>query len=358
MPPESALRAAAMEGRPDVGPPPRLPHQLSPALQAVLLGWRSLYEQCRSPGSLQALVGECYAPGAVFEDALVSAAGQEALYRQFALLGAAVRAVQVGAYSLSVAPLAQPAVTMRPPPPPSPGRSAFSDSGGAKGSPPRPSATAYSAGSPTVTSTSAAAVAAARQGVLGQSAAMSGAAGTGAGGAGGGAAGAAVGAAEVPLHLTRVTVENVQCFVVTLPPLVSWLLGGGKEVSVQIPLYVTSVLLVASDAPLAHDGAGGADTTASRLASAAAALGESLSQPASFSAATYSGGGGGPLDPLPEGGSSSGGAAPYGGGVTHWRILHHLDRWHNVPLVWWVLRRAAARAVDAVLVPLLLRRQG
>lgn len=43
-------------------------------------------------------MGECYAPGAVFEDALVSAAGQEALYRQFALLGAAVRAVQVGAW--------------------------------------------------------------------------------------------------------------------------------------------------------------------------------------------------------------------------------------------------------------------
>lgn len=38
MPPEGVLRAAALEGRPDVGPPPRLPHQLSPALQAVLLG--------------------------------------------------------------------------------------------------------------------------------------------------------------------------------------------------------------------------------------------------------------------------------------------------------------------------------
>eukprot|EP00198_Chlamydomonas_reinhardtii_P011550 XP_001700887.1 predicted protein [Chlamydomonas reinhardtii] len=264
MPPEGVLRAAALEGRPDVGPPPRLPHQLSPALQAVLLGWRSLYEQCRSPSSLQALVGECYAPGAVFEDALVSAAGQEALYRQFALLGAAVRAVQVGAYSLSVAPLAQPAVAMRPPPPPSPSRSA--------------------------------------------------------------------------------------CFVVALPPLVSWLLGGGEE----IPLYVTSVLLVASDAPLAHDGAGGADTTASRLASAAAALGESLSQPSSALSASSGGAGGSGVDPL----ATASGMPPYGGGVTHWRILHHLDRWHNVPLVWWVLRRAAARAVDAVLVPLLLRRQG
>ncbi|KAG2440930.1 hypothetical protein HXX76_003783 [Chlamydomonas incerta] len=338
MPPEGVLRAVALEGRPDVGPPPRLPHQLSPALQAVLLGWRSLYEQCRSPSSLQALVGECYAPGAVFEDALVSAAGQEALYRQFALLGAAVRAVQVGAYSLSVAPLAQPAVTMRPPPPPSPGRSAVSESG-AKSSPQRPT---YGAGSPTVTTT-----AAARQGAAAQPAAA-GAAPAGAGGAGVGAV-----PAVVPLHLTRVTVENVQCFVVALPPLVSWLLGGGKEVSVQIPLYVTSVLLVASDAPLAHDGAGGADTTASRLASAAAALGESLSQPsAAFSAYSAGGSGGAGVDPM-----VSASSVPYGG-VTHWRILHHLDRWHNVPLVWWVLRRAAARAVDAVLVPLLLRRQG
>lgn len=122
----------------------------------------------------------------------------------------------------------------------------------------------------------------------------------------------------------------------------------------QIPLYVTSVLLVASDAPLAHDGAGGADTTASRLASAAAALGESLSQPSSALSASSGGAGGSGVDPL----ATASGMPPYGGGVTHWRILHHLDRWHNVPLVWWVLRRAAARAVDAVLVPLLLRRQG
>lgn len=38
LPPEGELRAAVLGGRLAFGPPPRLPHQLSPALQSVLLG--------------------------------------------------------------------------------------------------------------------------------------------------------------------------------------------------------------------------------------------------------------------------------------------------------------------------------
>ena len=70
--------------------------------------------------------------------------------------------------------------------------------------------------------------------------------------------------------------------------------------------------------------------TASRLAGAAAALG---------GAAGWS---------EPSGGGDGG-----GGDGPSWRILHQVDLWHNVPLVWWRLRRALCMALDAVLSPLL-----
>ncbi|KAG2493313.1 hypothetical protein HYH03_008448 [Edaphochlamys debaryana] len=338
LPPEHALRAAALGGPAPVGPPPRFPNQLSPTLESILLGWRSLYECCRKPADLQMLVGQAYAPDAVFEDALVSARGQEALYRQFAMLGTAARAVQVGAYSLSVASVPEPLVTQAPPSP---------SEGGAAG-PASASATARAA-RPTL-----------------------------------------------PLHLTRVTVENVQCFTLAVPSLLTWLVGG-KGAGVQVPLYVTSVLLVASDAPLAAsaDGSGlapGQDPlTESRLASAAAVLSGSGGTGTGPSTSTGGTGGTGTgraggglrlLVPDPSSSRAAGGAgaparagaragpgpAGAGGSVvgpsgvgpsgelpgpTRWRIVHHVDRWHNVPLVWWALRRAIARTLDAVLSPLL-----
>ncbi|KXZ56327.1 hypothetical protein GPECTOR_1g289 [Gonium pectorale] len=296
--PEEDLRKAALSGVPSMGPPPRLPHTLSPALQAVLHGWRSVYESCRSAGTLQRLVGECYAREAVFEDALVSARGQEAIYRQFALLGAMVSSVQVGAYSLSVAPLARPLAVVpvtthrqaqaqqraaaRPPPPP----------------PPAP-----------------------------------------------GPGGSGAGTAQVPvraLHLTRVTVENVQCFSLALPAALAWLVGG-KGAGLQVPLYVTSIMLVASDAPLAVTPEGGAgETTASRLAGAAAALGAAAAAgPRQFPD---------PFAPAQGSGAAGGNS---GAGLPSWRIVHQVDLWHNVPLVWWRVRRAICRALDAVLSPLL-----
>ncbi|GIL75844.1 hypothetical protein Vretifemale_5574 [Volvox reticuliferus] len=107
--------------------------------------------------------------------------------------------------------------------------------------------------------------------------------------------------------------------------------------------------------PLAVSGSGGgwegewpADVTASRLAGAAAALGRD--------GAAAAGGPGELLSTL------YGGAAPAaaaGGGpradtcAPCWRIVHHADIWHNVPLVWWRLRRALCVAMDALLGPLL-----
>ncbi|PNH11120.1 hypothetical protein TSOC_002084 [Tetrabaena socialis] len=323
LPPEQDLRhlahgvVAAV-----VAPPPRLPHQLDPALQAVLLGeqpawaalisasppprpsptplctllppsptrapcntygrWRSVYESCTAPAVLQTLVGECYAPDAVFEDAMVSARGHEAVYRQFAMLGALVRSVQVGAYSLSVAPLPQlhvalPAAAPKQPPEQPPARAEPPQEQPPR-APPRP-------------------------------------------GAGGARA----------LHVTRITVENVQSFTLAVPALLGWLVGD-KRGALQIPLYVTSILLVASDLPLAvGPGAAAGDITATRLAGAAAALG---GQPRAAAAPP----------------TGYGGAAP---AVPSWCILHHVDAWHNVPTVWWVARRALARALDTLLAPLL-----
>ncbi|EFJ43870.1 hypothetical protein VOLCADRAFT_95968 [Volvox carteri f. nagariensis] len=310
LPPEEELRAAALGGRPAVGPPPRLPHQLSPALQSVLIGWRSVYESCRTTHDLQALVGDCYAHDAVFEDALVSARGQEAVYRQFAMLGAAVRSVQVAAYSLSVAPLSRPVVFLEGQPQAAKGPAAPPLREAAR----RPGSQQQQqpVGLQAVRSLTQQQVQLQRQqqqlGLQLQPEQ---------GGAG------APGHRQLPqpqaqpLHLTRVTVENVQCFELGLPPWLTWLVGG-KAPGLQVHLYVTSILLVASDAPLAVGSGGGleaggwpADVTASRLAGAAAALGrdDGTGGPS---------GGGGLVGPR-LGGAGGGGAS-----FPSWRIVHQM----------------------------------
>ncbi|GFR47287.1 hypothetical protein Agub_g8974 [Astrephomene gubernaculifera] len=306
LPPEEDLRAAALGELPAIGPPPRLPHQLSPALQSVLVGWRSVYESCCTTDALQALVGGCYAREAVFEDAMVSARGQEAVYRQFALLGAVVRSVHVSAYSLSVAPLAQPVVAL-----------------------------SIAAAEPEEPSTSAAAAAAALRRPGGTTTATRQA---------GPQPPQQDSERQVPLHLTRVAVENVQTLTVGLPYFMSRLMGLTAE-GIRIPLYVTSILLVASDAPLAvavggFDGitaTAAAEATTRRLAGAAAAL---LSGVASATAATSSKSRFAATDPTVP-------AVP----APSWRVVHHVDMWHNVPLVWWRVRRAVCRILDSVLSP-------
>ncbi|GLI65518.1 hypothetical protein VaNZ11_009073 [Volvox africanus] len=358
LPPEEELRAAALGGRLAVGPPPRLPHQLSPALQSVLLGWRSVYESCSKASELQALVGECYAREAVFEDPLVSARGQESVYRQFAILGAALRSVQVAAYSLSVAPLWRPKVRLEPPrgaeftpeaqatapspskvlppqhlaqPQPQPQRPSIAQQW------PQPQTQLQRVGLQEISILS-------RQQQQEQESE------------------AAVQRQQVQLHLTRVTVENVQRFELGLPPLLTWLVGG-KARGLQIHLYVTSILLVASDMPLAVSGSvsgGGSweggewptDLTASRLAGAAAALGRDSAAATATAAAEAAAGVPGELSSTPYGGAAGRGPRA-DSSAPCWRIVHHVDIWHNVPLVWWRLRRALCVAMDALLGPLL-----
>ncbi len=53
-----------------------------------------------------------------------------------------------------------------------------------------------------------------------------------------------------------------------------------------------------------------------------------------------------PLDPPPDAGA----AAPWH--WPRWRLLHHIDLWHNIPVVAVALRRALCGLVDAVLSPL------
>ncbi|GIL44529.1 hypothetical protein Vafri_1971 [Volvox africanus] len=165
---------------------------------------------------------------------------------------------------------------------------------------------------------------------------------------------------QVQLHLTRVTVENVQRFELGLPPWLTWLVGG-KARGLQIHLYVTSILLVASDMPLAVTGSGSGggtweggewptDLTASRLAGAAAALGRGSA--AAAAAAAAAAGGPGELSSTLYGGVA-GGSPRADTCAPCWRIVHHADIWHNVPLIWWRLRRALCVAMDALLGPLL-----
>lgn len=84
----------------------------------------------------------------------------------------------------------------------------------------------------------------------------------------------------------------------------------------QVPLYVTSVLVVASQQPLLPPSVPGA--AAARLFAAQAPPGA--------------------------------GKPPYNG--SSWRIVYHADRWHNIPVVWPVLRRTACRLVDVLLIVL------
>lgn len=126
--------------------------------------------------------------------------------------------------------------------------------------------------------------------------------------------------------VTRVSIENVQTFTFGLPSALTWLLGE-KSGALKVPLYVTTVLVVASQQPLLPP-----------------------QPPARV---------GGPYMPLrytpaiaaPAGAVSSSGAATahYDGNGNGWRILYHADTWHNLPMVWPLLRRTACRALDVVL---------
>ncbi|GIL44530.1 hypothetical protein Vafri_1971 [Volvox africanus] len=188
--------------------------------------WRSVYESCSKASELQALVGECYAREAVFEDALVSARGQESVYRQFAILGAAVRSVQVNAYSLSVAPLGRPQVRLEPPRgaefAPEAQATALIPSKVlplqhlAQPQPQRPSMTPQRPQPQTqfqrVGLQEISILSRQQQQQQQQQREQE--------------SEVAVQRQQVQLHLTRVTVENVQRFELGLPPWLTWLVGG------------------------------------------------------------------------------------------------------------------------------------
>lgn len=111
----------------------------------------------------------------------------------------------------------------------------------------------------------------------------------------------------------------------------------------QVPLYVTSVILVASDVPLVLPSREDPGAIESRLAGAAAALGRGAAPPRALAGALPYHDGSGPSGS----GLGEGGRGPEGPSLPRWLVVHHTDTWHNVPLVWWALRRLVARVLDA-----------